>query len=444
MIEREWGNDEWDTLIRTISKGNCILMLGPDASCEEIDGKMRPLSEMLAKELVENEKVKATLDVRRIDPANLAQVAQCYLAEVGRNGLEAKAETFYEKRFNLTSDLHRDLTALPFNFTVTSTPDRMFYNAQQDSGKKPVIMGYNFRGEKLDMVGIVDMKEPLIFNLYGNFNDSYSLVLTENDLIDFLVAVAAENPALPKDVISELRASNKSFLFLGFGFKHWYLRILLHVLQGDKKKDAHSYALEECPRNEEEFQQAVFFFESSDCKIRLYSQELKTFVKELRRRWEEGPGRVGESPPPPPPKAPSVFICHASEDKEFADFLYKKIKAAGFDPWLDKESLRGGDRWDKVIKEAIGKEIDYVVVVQSAALAAKIEGYVHKEIKLALERQDKFSLRISFIIPVKIEDSPLLEELELLHTIDLSNRENVTELIKTIQRDQSRRRRDQQ
>ncbi len=438
--ERKWGHDEWDTLIRTISRGNCILMLGPDASLYGENGKAQSLTKLLANELAE--KIKPRLSTRQIDPDNLAQVAHYYCMETGRNGLEAKLEAFYEKRLANTSDLHRDLAGLPFYFTITSTPDRMFYNALQESGKKPVTKGYNFRGTSPAMVPMGSVEEPLLFNLYGSIEEPYSLVLTENDLVDFLVAVISGNPPLPKNIISELRASNKSFLFLGFGFRHWYLRVLLHVLQGDKKQ-AHSFALEQFPQNGDEFQRTILFFEDSDCKIHLYNQELNNFVKELRGRYKDRPVNGNGLTPvhlKVEEEAPTVFICHASENKDTAAFLYEKLEQVGFKPWLDKESLRGGDEWDEMIKKAIEKEIDYVIILQSNDLAKKFEGYVNKEINMALDRQDKFRRGVRFIIPVKIEECPLLEELEHLHTIDLLDRENIQEVIKSIKRDQLKRR----
>lgn len=444
--KRVLGEDEWETLIHTIKSNNCILMLGPDASFEEVDGGLKPLTEILANELTENElieKIKTKIEPLKIDNSNLAQVAHFYSIEAGRNGLEPKVKAFYEKRAHLTSEFHNHLAAIPFYFAITSTPDRMFYNALKESGKKPIIEGYNFRGEPKKMVTMGTVDEPLLFYLYGRLKELNSLVLTENDLIDFLVAVVSEDPPLPQNMLHELQKKNKSFLFLGFGFVHWYLRVLLHVLQGDKKQD-YSFALEQFPpaANVYEYQQTILYFEEGDCKIHIYNEELKAFVEELRKRYEKPEDDNNSSTKIPVPTSPRIFICHANKDKDFAGYLYERLEKAGFEPWLDKKSLKGGDEWDEVIKKAIEREIDYFVILQSKALAGKIEGYVHKEIKLALDRQDRFPRGIRFIIPVKIEECPLYEELEHLHTIDMSGKNNVKQLITTIRRDQMKRKGD--
>ena len=143
-------------------------------------------------------------------------------------------------------------------------------------------------------------------------------------------------------------------------------------------------------------------------------------------------------PPVKHENAPEVFICHSSIDKEFAASLYQEFNAAGLKPWLDKENLRGGDDWNLKIKETLGN-VDYFVVLQSQALAKQHRGYVIKEINWALEKKTEFRRGVRFIIPVKIDDSPLLEELKDIQTIDLTDRKNVSQVIDTITRDFKKR-----
>ena len=58
---------------------------------------------------------------------------------------------------------------------------------------------------------------------------------------------------------------------------------------------------------------------------------------------------------------------------------------------------------------------------------------------MALDRQEKFRRGIRFIIPVRIDDCPMPDELEHLHVIDLTDMENMKELIRTIKRDYAKR-----
>ena len=72
-------------------------------------------------------------------------------------------------------------------------------------------------------------------------------------------------------------------------------------------------------------------------------------------------------------------------------------------------------------------------------MTTKLESYFNKEIRLALERQNYFRPGIRFIVPTKVEDCSLVEELEHLQTIDLSDKENIKKLISTLKKDQQRR-----
>jgi hypothetical protein len=431
-----WEGEDWDTLIYAINQNNCILMLGPDTAVETVDGQTWLLTEILANQLAE----RLEQGTRKpLDPSDLAQVSQYYEIEKGRQSLEARAASFYNEKQGLCSDLHRDLAALPFYFTITSTPDSMFINALEENKKQPVMNWYNFKGENPGMVQMGTVEKPLVFYLYGAGNEPGSLMLTENDLLDFLVALSSGKRPLPDNIRSELQDKNKSFLFMGFGFKHWYLRILLHVLQGGNKKNSRSFALEKFPPdNTAELQRTVFFFKKSDYKIHIFKEDFNEFAAQLRERFGQcSPTVISRFEAA---KEPEVFICHANEDKNYAAVLYKKLEQAGIRPWLDKENLRGGDEWDREIRDTIKQQIDYFLVLQSQALANKTIGYVNREINIALDHQEEFQRGTTrFVIPVKIEPCPLRDDVKHLQTIDLTAEANIKTLIDTIQRDFEKR-----
>jgi hypothetical protein len=430
-----WEDDDLDTLIYAINQDNCILMLGPDTAVETVDGLPRLLTESLANQLAER------LDPgtrKPLNPSDLAQVSQYFAIEKGRQSLEAKVASFYSDKQELCSDLHRDLAALPFYFTITTTPDSMFIKALVENKKEPVMNWYDFKGENPGMVQMGTVEKPLVYYLFGAVPEPGSLMLTEKDLLDFLVALSSGKRPLPDNIRSELQDENKSFLFLGFGFKHWYLRILLHVLQGGRKKNSRSFALEKFPpENTAELQRTVFFFKRSDYKIHIFKEDFNGFAAQLRERF--GPGSPTVISRLEAAKKPGVFICHAIEDKNYAAALYKKLEQAGIRPWLDKENLRGGDEWDRKIRNTI-KQIDYFVVLQSQALANKSIGYVNREINSALDRREEFQRGTTrFVIPVQIEPCSLREDLKHLQTIDLTVEANIKTLIDTIQRDFEKR-----
>ena len=98
-------------------------------------------------------------------------------------------------------------------------------------------------------------------------------------------------------------------------------------------------------------------------------------------------------------------------------------------------ALRGGDRWDDRIESTI-KGINYFVVLNSRNLLAKSQetSYVNKEIKMALKSEDwRFG---EFIIPVQVDDAPLLPHLEKYHAVNLNERGGMTDLVRAIKRQQ--------
>lgn len=97
-----------------------------------------------------------------------------------------------------------------------------------------------------------------------------------------------------------------------------------------------------------------------------------------------------------------IFLCHASEEKSQARDIYSRLRGDGFEPWLDKEKLLPGQEWDREIRLAV--KSSHVVIVLLSRNSTTKEGYVQKEIKLALDAADEKPEGTIFIIPAKLEE----------------------------------------
>jgi hypothetical protein len=116
--------------------------------------------------------------------------------------------------------------------------------------------------------------------------------------------------------------------------------------------------------------------------------------------------------PPSMPKQPdaqsptarklSVFLCHASADKTQVRELYQRLDQAGFRPWLDTEDILPGQEWQLEIPKAV--HAADVVLICLSALAINKEGYVQKEIRIALDAADEKPEGTIFLIPIKLEE----------------------------------------
>ena len=112
-----------------------------------------------------------------------------------------------------------------------------------------------------------------------------------------------------------------------------------------------------------------------------------------------------------------AFLCHSSGDKSAVKELYSQLIKDGVDAWLDKENLLPGQEWKFEIPKAV-KNSDVVIVCLSSRSINK-EGYVQKEIKLALDVADEKPEGTIFIIPARLEDCDIPERINRFHWVDL-------------------------
>lgn len=447
---------DWRTLLYTLQQGNCILVLGPEIPCPPLDdtpavgpdGQPVPFVQAaptLPVTLAQSLFAEATF-TQSLNPNDLAQVAELYTLRFGRNDLESEVVSFYRQA--PASEAYADLAKVPFNLVISLAHDTSIVDALRREGRSPVVEVFDFRGDQKNIVGLGQgdvgtARSPLVYYLYGHVDVPRSMVISESDTLDFLSAVMAKTPDLPGDLRSHLRDPNKSFLLLGFGLSRWYLRILLHLLKVNKK-ESRSFAFEHIDHAELPFVQQTILFMRKGLKVESHNVDVIPFCRELRERTEKAglrPVQVDEAPAPNRPvEGPKIFISYASEDEEHARRIYEALKADGFDPWYDREGIRGGGRWDEEIPDALDRA-DYVVVVQSRAMGEKTFSYVNKEIDLALKRQQLARRGIRFIVPVQIDDSPPLDDLRHLQSLDLRSSEGIRELASVIRRDQQRRKR---
>jgi hypothetical protein len=103
----------------------------------------------------------------------------------------------------------------------------------------------------------------------------------------------------------------------------------------------------------------------------------------------------------PEPKKLRVFLSHASEDKPAVRRLCKRLKADGFDPWLDEQRLLPGQDWSLEVEKAM-RASDAILLCFSGLSVAK-EGYVQREYKRAMQYQQEKPEGTIFVIPVRLD-----------------------------------------
>lgn len=95
-----------------------------------------------------------------------------------------------------------------------------------------------------------------------------------------------------------------------------------------------------------------------------------------------------------------VFLCHASEDKAaVARPLYKHLKAAGVQCWLDEAEIVWGDSIVTRIQEGLARA-RFVIVVLSPSFLKK--GWAQKELRTALTLE--IEGRSNLVLPLLVGD----------------------------------------
>jgi TolB-like protein/Tfp pilus assembly protein PilF len=100
----------------------------------------------------------------------------------------------------------------------------------------------------------------------------------------------------------------------------------------------------------------------------------------------------------------AVFLSYASDDTEAAERIATALRSAGIEAWFDKSELRGGDAWDRRIRDQI-HDCRLLIAVISAHTEARDEGYFRREWRLAVERVGDMHDRKAFIVPVVIDET---------------------------------------
>jgi hypothetical protein len=127
---------------------------------------------------------------------------------------------------------------------------------------------------------------------------------------------------------------------------------------------------------------------------------------------------------------PKVFISYAHEDEEEARKIYRQLGDYGFHCWLDKEALLPGNDWDREIRRAISNT-DFIIIVVSRKVHGK-RGYIQREIRMALDMAKEIPAGQAYLIPVRIEDCDIPEDISRYHYCDLFRDEGATRLVEAM------------
>ncbi|AXS39538.1 TIR domain-containing protein [Breoghania sp. L-A4] len=125
-----------------------------------------------------------------------------------------------------------------------------------------------------------------------------------------------------------------------------------------------------------------------------------------------------------------IFLGYASEHYETAREVYSYLIGVNDDVWFDKESLVGGDDWDRE-RAAAQQSADFVVHLVSAEILER-PGVVNREIKQTLKLVEDQPIGAIYVVFLRLDDLRMPAELLRFQYIDYfkdSWRELITQAI---------------
>jgi hypothetical protein len=288
----------WDILLDRIKQKNCTPFLGAGACAEVL-----PVGSVVAQTWAE--KYGYPLD----DSHDLIKVAQ-YIAvtqdpmwpkEAIIKEFENRVQTCGSPDFSNPLQPHALLADLALPVYLTTNYDDFMEQALRSRKRdaQQALCRWNNYLNKDNAASAFDDPDykpnpdkPVVFHLHGHSGVPESLVLTEDDYLDFVVSISQTPSPLPGRISRALTGT--SLLFLGYAITDWDFRVLFRSLVGYLAKSlqrAHvSVQLEpgiagadpEKAARAQDYLSRYF----EELKIDVFWGTCQQFVAELRKRWE--------------------------------------------------------------------------------------------------------------------------------------------------------------
>jgi hypothetical protein len=374
-----------ELIIEFIKSEKCTLFLGPELFGEGNKPHFHPLMEYLK---TENQ---GSNILAYYENENLF----LFPSEAEKNETFFRIKAFY-RNYNDTG-IFDDLSVIPFHLIITLNPDMILSKVFKKKGIPFDFHSFRKSGNN-DEIMNPSIKRPLIYNLMGSVESMESMILTHDDMFDYLVAVLGQS-GLPTGLRKLLRES-KLFLFLGFNFDQWYIQLLLRLLHPPEiRKKPIRYAFD--PASDGQYK--TFFLEQFNMKfldippadfIRKLAAEcsLRSVTRDEAFRFQIHLSYARSTDEKTPP-----------EEMQFIDQLYLSLKQGGYQVVLDKIDLEYMGEI-RAFMDMFGKGRCSVVVISDKYLTSeycmyellqvwKNQGFNNRFFPVLLGETDIFSVR---------------------------------------------------
>lgn len=321
QILGEHADSFWNTLLENIADSECTPFLGPGVTQEFLPDP-HELAQMLANEhnypfadrtdLPRVAQFIGTLDNRRLRKDVVRFLVTGFKKRIGqqsspkdrRSSLSEMIEAvnWTELSQQLTeTEIHHQLADLELPLYMTTNFDNFMTLALRAKEKTPRRETINWR-ESLqkeaaspyhDLDPPAAPEEPVILHLYGTDQDLLSMVLTEDDYMDYLARISRDHEYLLPTSVNEALAST-TLLFLGYRLEDLDLKVLMRGLLTHLDLERWgmlhvAVQIEASEVDETKQKEVIRYFQKyfGDSRIDVYWGSTQQFVADLHARWLE-------------------------------------------------------------------------------------------------------------------------------------------------------------
>jgi len=200
--------------------------------------------------------------------------------------------------FTKPDEPHGMLADLPLPVYMTTNYDSFMVQALRRQKKDPKRELCRWNKYVKDQPSIFEQDpdfepttaNPVVFHLHGHDEVPESLVLTQDDYLDFLVNISRDDALLPHRI--QRAMAGASLLFIGYSLEDWSFRVLFRgLVTGTESSLRRISVTVQLPPNasgpaREQMQKYLnAYFGNMD--MRVFWGTANEFVSELRRRWSE-------------------------------------------------------------------------------------------------------------------------------------------------------------
>jgi hypothetical protein len=311
----------WSTLLSNIAGGKCTPILGPGVTTG-----LLPTHADLAQDLAMEHNYPFA------DAHNLPRVAQFVGTEdkeVPRQETIRKLVAGFKRATGLRSDpaanecslsetiesanwpgcideefesgIHQQLADLNLPLYVTTNFDNFMVLALKARNRTARRETVNWQGKvnpdashpQYELKPLPSREEPVVLHLFGTDDDPLSMVLTEDDYLDYLARISRDHEYLLPTSVQRALAST-SLLFLGYRLEDLGLKVILRGLLPNLDLERWgklhvSVQIESSVVDQPKQEEVTRYFQKyfSKSKIDVYWGSAQQFVAELHAQWQE-------------------------------------------------------------------------------------------------------------------------------------------------------------